>query len=187
MNNSQFPTARTNGLVVQDVPNEVLVYDLESNKAHCLNQTAAMVWKACDGKTSVPDISRMIGSQTGEKVSDDLVWLAIDQLQENNLLETQVQTKFAGQSRREALKKIGMASMIALPIIASLAAPNTVLASTSCSCPSGPGPAGTSPGTTIGPGDTECTNQIALGSNCGAWCQPGGICGASDPTPPVIP
>jgi hypothetical protein len=71
MINSQFPTARTSGLVVQDVPNEVLVYDLESNKAHCLNQTAAMVWRACDGKTSVPEIARLVGSQSGEKVSDD--------------------------------------------------------------------------------------------------------------------
>lgn len=134
MNNSQFPTARTNGLVVQDVPNEVLVYDLESNKAHCLNQTAAMVWRACDGKTSVPEIANVVASKTGEKVSDDLIWLAIDQLQENSLLETQLATKFAGQSRREALRRIGMASMIALPIIASLAAPKSVMANTSCSC-----------------------------------------------------
>jgi len=134
MINSQFPTARTSGLVVQDVPNEVLVYDLESNKAHCLNQTAAMVWRACDGKTSVPEIARLVGSQSGEKVSDDFVWLAIDQLQENHLLDARIQSKFAGQSRRDALKKIGMASMIALPIIASLAAPKSVMAFTSCSC-----------------------------------------------------
>lgn len=137
MINSQFPTARTSGLVVQDVPNEVLVYDLESNKAHCLNQTAALVWRACDGKTSIPEIASLIGSQAGEKVSDELVWLAIDQLQENGLLGAQIQTKFAGQSRREALKKIGIASMVALPIIASLAAPKSVMANTSCSCTTG--------------------------------------------------
>jgi len=137
MNNSQFPIARTNGLVVQDVPDEVLVFDLESKKAHCLNQTAAMVWKACDGKSSVSDIARNIATQTGSKVSDDLVWLAIDQLNENDLLEAKVSPKFHGTSRRDALKKIGMASMIALPIIASLAAPKSVLANTSCTCPSG--------------------------------------------------
>jgi len=43
MNNSQFPTARKSGLVVQDVPDEVLIFDLKSNKAHCLNLTAATV------------------------------------------------------------------------------------------------------------------------------------------------
>ena len=163
MNNSQYPTARTSGLVVQDVPDEVLVYDLESNKAHCLNQTAAMVWKACDGKTSVPEIARRIGSQTGENVSDDLVWLAIDQLQENSLLEAQIQSKFAGRSRREALKKIGMASMIALPIIASLAAPTSVMASTSCNCPGGATPQG----------NGECALQTP---NCGGTCNTSFIC-----------
>ena len=157
MINSQFPTARTSGLVVQDVPNEVLVYDLESNKAHCLNQTAALVWRACDGKTSVPEIARLIGSQAGEKVSDDLVWLAIDQLHENGLLGAQIQTKFAGQSRRDALKKIGMASMVALPIIASLAAPKSVMANTSCSCAN----AGDCLGTTC-PSTTACTSFVCV-------------------------
>lgn len=156
MNNSQFPIARTNGLVVQEVPDEVLVYDLDSNKAHCLNQTAALVWKACDGKTSIPDIAHSIGLQTGSKVSDDLVWLAIDQLNENSLLEAQATAKFAGQSRREALKKIGMASMIALPIIASLAAPKSVMAATSCQC------------TVVGD-NTDCLAQPSCPqTNCGA-------------------
>ena len=45
-----FPTARKSGLVVQEMPDELLVYDTENNKAHCLNTTAAFVWKSCDGK-----------------------------------------------------------------------------------------------------------------------------------------
>ena len=134
MNNSQFPTARTNGLVVQEIPDEVLVYDLESDKAHCLNRTAALVWKACDGKRSVSEIAGMVGAEAGNAVSDDLVWLAIDQLNEHNLLENEVRSHFAGESRRQVLKKIGVASMVALPIIASLAAPRSVLAGTSCAC-----------------------------------------------------
>lgn len=134
MNNSQYPLARTNGLVVQEVPNEVLVFDMETNEAHCLNETAAMVWKYCDGKTSVPQIAEILGEGKDSAVSDDLIWLAIDQLNEHKLLEKEVATKFAGQSRREVLRKIGLASMVALPIIASMAAPRSVLASTSCLC-----------------------------------------------------
>lgn len=133
MNNSQYPLARTNGLVVQEVPNEVLVFDMETNEAHCLNETAAMVWKYCDGKTSVPQIAEILG-EGKNSVSDDLIWLAIDQLNEHKLLEKEVETKFAGQSRREVLRKIGLASMIALPIIASMAAPRSVMAATSCAC-----------------------------------------------------
>lgn len=134
MNNSQYPLARTNGLVVQEVPNEVLVFDMETNEAHCLNETAAMVWKYCDGKTSVPQIAEILGENKGSAISDDLVWLAIDQLNEHKLLEKEVATKFAGQSRREVLRKIGVASMVALPIIASMAAPKSVLANVSCIC-----------------------------------------------------
>jgi hypothetical protein len=50
MKSPQFPCARKAGLVIQDMPDEVLVYDLDTNKAHCLNKSAAFVWRSCDGK-----------------------------------------------------------------------------------------------------------------------------------------
>ena len=117
MDYSQCPKARKSGLVVQEMPDEVLVYDLNSNKAHCLNQTAATVWRACDGNNTVSDIATSFG-----KGSEDLVWLAIDQLVEK------------GQSRREVIKKIGLASIIAVPMVASLVAPQNALAASSCHC-----------------------------------------------------
>ena len=159
MNNSQYPLARTNGLVVQEVPNEVLVFDMETNEAHCLNETAAMVWKYCDGKTSVPQIAEILGENKDSGVNDDLVWLAIDQLNEHKLLEREVATKFAGQSRREVLRKIGLASMIALPIIASMAAPRSVLAQASCAC-NGPGNCtnGSMPGCPTG----SCSGNVCV-------------------------
>ncbi len=125
---SQIPVARKEGLVIQEMPDEVLVYDLETNKAHCLNQTSAFVWKACDGKKSVVEISKLLGNS----VPEDLVWLAIDQLSEKNLLESKLSLSSKGQSRREVIKKIGLASVIALPFVASLAAPTSVLAVVSC-------------------------------------------------------
>jgi hypothetical protein len=134
MNNSQIPTARRSGLVIQEVPGEVLVYDTESNKAHCLNETAALVWQSCDGTNTVSDIAGIVGNKTGARVTDDLVWLAIDQLVENNLLEIELKAKFEGTTRRDAIKKIGLASMIALPIVASLVAPRSAMANVSCGC-----------------------------------------------------
>ena len=131
MNN---PLARKTGLVIQEVPEEVLVYDLETNKAHCLNTTAAMVWKSCDGSRSVSDIAAHVGSLAGESISDDFVWLAIDQLNANDLLEKQIEADFNGLSRRDVIKRIGLSSMIALPVIASLVAPPTAMAAASCNC-----------------------------------------------------
>jgi hypothetical protein len=93
-----------------------------------------MVWRSCDGNNSVADIAKLVESQAGGKVTEDFVWLAIDQLSENNLLEQQIATGFAGQSRREAIKKIGLASMVAIPVIASLVAPQSALAAQSCNC-----------------------------------------------------
>ena len=134
MNSLQNPVARKTGLVIQEVPDEVLVYDTETNKAHCLNRTAAMVWRSCDGTRSVSDIALHIGSISGEIVSDDFVWLAIDQLNSNDLLEKEIRADFKGLSRRDVIKRIGLTSMIALPVIASLVAPPTAMAAASCNC-----------------------------------------------------
>ncbi len=134
MNNPQNPVARKTGLVIQDVPEEVLVYDMNTNKAHCLNKTAALVWKSCDGTRSISQIAEFIGTQSGERVSDDFVWLAVDQLSANDLLEKPVQPDFKGISRRDVIKRIGLTSMVALPVIASLVAPPTAMAVGSCAC-----------------------------------------------------
>ena len=157
MNNSQCPVARKSGLVVQEVPDEVLVYDLETNKAHCLNQSAAMIWKSCDGNTSVSEIAKLVETQAGGKVTEEFVWLAIDQLSENNLLEKQIRSSFEGTSRREVIKKIGLASMIAIPVIASLVAPQSALAAASCSCNT-PASCGNSPNAQC-PSTTNCNGS----------------------------
>jgi hypothetical protein len=151
------PMARQNGLVIQEMPDEVLVYDTDSNKAHCLNQSAAFIWKSCDGSNSVDDIVRRFESN-GSTVTEDFVWLAIDQLSDNNLLEAKMTPRFQGQSRRQVLKTIGLASMVALPVIASLVAPPNALATASCSC--------------VVPGD--CTVQTMCPSTVN--CNPSGIC-----------
>jgi len=140
------------------MPEEVLVYDLDTNKAHCLNRSAAFVWRSCDGKTSISDIARLFETQIGDKVSDDFVWLAIDQLNENALLESEVKSAFAGRSRREVIKKIGLASVVAIPIVASLVAPKSAMALASCGC--------------AAPGD--CATQVSCAST--VMCNGSGIC-----------
>jgi len=158
MNTSQRPIARKAGLVIQEVPDEVLVYDLETNKAHCLNQSAALIWRSCDGTNTVSEIAKLVGTQAGGKVSEDFVWLAIDQLSENRLLEKDIAVSFAGQSRRDAIKKIGLATMVALPVIASLVAPQSALAAASCACT----------------GNGNCRTQTGCLST--AICNGAGIC-----------
>ena len=146
--------ARHNGLVVQEMPDEVLVYDMDTNKAHCLNQSAAFVWKSCDGNNTVGDIVRQFEANGNGKVTEDFVWLAIDQLNENGLMDSKIAPRFEGQSRRQVLKTIGLASMVALPVIASLVAPQKALGSVSCTCSGGTCPASGCP--------TTCTAGVCV-------------------------
>jgi len=154
MKETNNPLARQNGLVVQEMPDEVLVYDLDTDKAHCLNQSAARVWRACDGQKSIADIV----SEFDGKVNEDFVWLAIDQLNENGLLENEVAPRFAGQSRRQVLKTIGLASLVALPVISSLVAPQQALGASSCSCTQA----------------SNCTNKVGCPSTTN--CNVNGVC-----------
>jgi hypothetical protein len=95
-----------------------------------LNETSALVWNACDGSRSVAEISAAIGRKINKPFGEDLVWLAIDQFKKDNLLDNaaQIIPDFNGLSRREAIKKAGLASMIALPLILSLIAPTAASA-----------------------------------------------------------
>jgi len=120
-----LPLARSKEIVVQEINHELLVYDLETNRAHNLNETAAAVWKLCDGKKSSFDISHELGENYGTPVSEELVWLAIEQLNGDGLLENSPVTKLQaiGISRRDLIRKAGFASMIALPIVSTIIAP----------------------------------------------------------------
>jgi hypothetical protein len=119
------PKGRENDIVVQQLKDEVLIYDLTTNKAFCLNETSAAIWNLCDGNSSVSDITKQVSKQLKSPVTEDFVWLALDGLKKENLIEneTQFSTLFEGLSRREAIRKVGLGSMIALPMISSLIAP----------------------------------------------------------------
>lgn len=169
MNNSQSPVARENGLVIQETGDEVLVYDLNNNKAHCLNKTAAFVWKSCNGRNTVENITGLIEKEFSQKVDEDLVWLALDQLSKESLLETSVKSKIEGVSRRDVIKRIGFAAAIALPVVAMLSFPNQALA-VSCSASF----CGTAnPGSGCSAGQLCCRNAPMSGVYT---CQPGVSC-----------
>jgi hypothetical protein len=153
MMNALMPIAKSQGIVTQDMADELLVYDLKSNKAHCLNKTARFVWRNCDGTKSLEDIRRGLESSTGENVEIEIISLAVQQLNDNNLLDNDSAIMEIGLSRRALLKRAGFAAVIALPIVASIAVPSSVLASSS-RAPSG------SPCTS----PVDCASGACLGS-----------------------
>lgn len=124
------PRARKEGLVVQQLADEVLVYDQERFKAHCLNHTAALVWKHCNGKKTTSEIAQALGREAGSPVDEELVWLALSQLGKSRLLTEQVMVPEgqAGISRREVMRRVGIAAAVALPVVTSIVAPRAAQA-----------------------------------------------------------
>ncbi len=119
------PKARASDLVVQESDKELLIYDLYKNKAFSLNETSALVLKYCNGRNSISGISRAIGAELGILISDDIVTLAIEQFANEGLLKDadKVADLFQRTPRREIIKKIGLLSSIALPLVSSIVAP----------------------------------------------------------------
>src|SRR6266446_6424055 len=126
------PLARKEGLVIQELPEEVLVYDLDRDRAHCLNETAAFVWQRCDGRTSAVEIARSLGKKVNAPVDEKVVWFAIDQLGRNHLMTTQPVPPqlLAGLNRREMVRVLGIAAAVAIPVVASIVAPTPAQATT---------------------------------------------------------
>jgi hypothetical protein len=134
MKNQKNPLSRKEDIVVQEADGEVLIYDLKDNKAFCLNDTSALIWQMCDGTKSVGEISGELGKKLNQPANEDLVWLAIEQLKKENLLVNgkELTNNFEGLSRREVIKRVGLASMIALPVVSSLIAPSAIYAASAC-------------------------------------------------------
>lgn len=119
------PVARTESLIVKEVDGETLVYDLTTDKAHCLNDTAARVWKNCDGRKTVSEISAALSAEANTDVKDEVVWLALDQLEKFKLLEAAPARPgfLAGMTRRQMVARLGIAA-VALPAIVSIVTPS---------------------------------------------------------------
>jgi hypothetical protein len=118
------PRQRTSGLVVETLSDETLVYDLDRDKAHCLNQTASLVWRRCDGKNTPKQIARAVSLDLKHSIDEKFVWLALDQLRRNNLLTNSPGSlSISGVSRREVMKTLAVSAAVALPLVASIVAP----------------------------------------------------------------
>ena len=128
------PMSRQDDIVVQETNGEILIYDLRANKAFCLNETSALIWKACDGTRNVSDLSKHVSQQMKADANDDMVWFALEQLKKEKLLAVtpKADGRFDGMSRREVVRKIGLGTAIALPVIAGLIAPTAVHANSAC-------------------------------------------------------
>jgi hypothetical protein len=125
-----FPKARKKDLIIEHIDEETLIYDLKTDRAHCLNRSASLVWRYCDGKTPLPKMTKRLALATGAPQDDNLVRLALQSLQKANLIdEKSVALKDGPRvSRRELIKTIGKAAAVTLPLVTSIVAPEAAQA-----------------------------------------------------------
>jgi len=148
-----LPAARQTAIIQKEVDGELLIYDLTRDKAHCLNASAAAIWKRCDGHTSAKEIAASLTKEVGVTVGERVVWLALAELRRTHLLEESREEtglrrapsgvkppdkkaassrrtpKVEGMSRREVVRRIGFGAAIALPVVISITAPTAAQAS----------------------------------------------------------
>lgn len=154
------PTARMNDLLSTElVSGEIIVFDKQRNRAHCLNPAAAEIWRACDGQRTVADLAIFVATATGTAVDESVVWASVRELRSLHLLEELPAGTVPadGFTRRQALTRAGSAvakAAVLVPLIATVLAPKSSAAA-SCQQPGSP--------CTVG---SQCCSGNCLGSVC---------------------
>jgi hypothetical protein len=128
------PLARREGLIIEELDHECLVYDTAIDKAHCLNSSAATIWKHCDGARSLSDLETLLDGQVRGKDAPTVIAHCLAQLERAHLLTNSSPAIAKMTSRRELIRKLGIgiaAAAIVVPVITSITTP-TPAAAASC-------------------------------------------------------
>jgi|SRR5215471_13177086 len=173
--------ARNEEILVQTLPDELLVYDLKRHKAHCLNRTAAFIWQHCDGQRSVSEIAGLMEKEWNTPVNEDAVWYGLNRLSKANLLQESItlpQEK-AGISRRSAVRRLGVGALLTLPVVMSIVSPTMAAAASVplvCqSCVKKIGSALQCPTECVGIRG-QCFDNSGCGQGSAINCQTCGVC-----------
>ena len=121
------PKARTAELLVEELGEEVLVYDQRTDQVHCLSSAAQQVWRACDGETPVEELGSRLN------LDSELVAHALGELEACGLLDEDAADSLTRREATGRLAKIGAAAAAA-PLIYSIAAPAPAAAATLATC-----------------------------------------------------
>lgn len=112
------------GLVDCAVGDELVVYDTQSNTAHCISGKSVEVYARCDGKASVHEVAAAVGSANIEDVH-----VILTGFRQAGLVKSHYAPP-GSISRRKILK-----AAAALPLVSSLLIPSAAAAASNCSVP----------------------------------------------------
>jgi hypothetical protein len=107
----KLPAARKSDLVLRQLEGELLLYDLGTDKAFRLNDTAKAIFESCDGNTTYKELR-----QQHPELDEKLIEYGLHQLSRRNLLTVRVSE---APSRRDVMR----VAAVALPVVVGLVAP----------------------------------------------------------------
>ena len=99
-----LPVAREEGLLVEPVAGETVVYDEKSKEAHCLSALPAVVFANCDGRTTIEQLASLSAERLGEPVDAESVLDALAQLEERELMAVPAKPR-GDLSRRDLMRR----------------------------------------------------------------------------------
>lgn len=127
------PLARTKDVLSEDVDGEALVYDTKREIVCRLNESAALVWRSCNGERTIEEIAEVVAEELGEFVDEDLVLIALDNLLDHGLLLSGYESRAtveARLSRRRFIGRVGVvgAAAAAVPVVHTMIVPTPAAA-----------------------------------------------------------
>jgi hypothetical protein len=119
------PKAITN-ILVEEMSDEVLVYDLDRHRAHCLNPTAAFLLQHADGTRDLGQLTSLAAEEFDTPASEEVIRVGLKRLERAKLVRWDAQPSVPeGMSRRKALRQLatlGLAIPAVMTIVSPLAA-----------------------------------------------------------------
>jgi hypothetical protein len=117
------PLRRMN-VVSEAVGDGLAVFDPQLQQPYVLNATSALVFQHCDGQTTPQQLTELLRQKFNVSPSqaEELLWLALDELEKASLLQAKVATTQAPRAmltRRQALTAFAAAglSLALLPLV----------------------------------------------------------------------
>ena len=122
------------GLLIERPAGELLVLKPATNEAHALNETAAIVFDLCDGRTTRAAMVAEVSRRTGLPSDENIVDLALTELSDAGLI-TLDESARTGLPRRALIRKLALpvAAVALLPVVETILMPT--LASSQSAAP----------------------------------------------------
>ncbi len=134
------PIARHENLVIEETEEGLVIYDLDRHRAHTLNMSASIIFKACDGTREVSDLASLLSAELDLPYDEQLVQLALQEIEAAHLLHATTRTTSVHVTRRDVLRRVRATtalSAVAIPVISSIAVapPVSAMSSLCHPCP----------------------------------------------------